>query len=260
MKLRDWLPAAVGAAIVIALVGLLEIAGRAGWVSPYLVPPPSEIAEASWRLAQEEPLAAAFFTTLLVSLAATLASALIGIPAGWLMYRYPAHGIAYEAWAGAMFSAPLILLYPLFLVLFGRNLHTIAIIGFISGVVPVLLKTYEGLARVPEVLVNVARSFRLSETQILSKVLLPSALPAVFTGLRLSFVYTTINVVGLEYLANFGGLGFLVGRMYDRFDIPAMYGAVMFVLVVSVLGFYAAERLEQAFSGHRARHTPGSAA
>ena len=148
MKLRDWLPAAVGAAIVIALVGLLEIAGRAGWVSPYLVPPPSEIAEASWRLAQEEPLAAAVFTTLLVSLAATLASALIGIPAGWLMYRYPAHGIAYEAWAGAMFSAPLILLYPLFLVLFGRNLHTIAIIGFISGVVTVLLKTYEGLARV----------------------------------------------------------------------------------------------------------------
>ncbi len=250
---QKWFAPALGGAILVGFIALLELASRAGWVSPYLVPPPSEIAAACWRLAQEEPLAAAFFTTLLIALAATLASALIGIPAGWLMYRHPAYGVAYEGWAGAMFSAPLILLYPLFLVLFGRNLHTIAIVGFVSGVIPVLLKTYEGLDRVPQVLVNVGRSFKMSERQILHKVLLPSALPTVFTGLRLSFIYTTLNVVGLEYLANFGGLGFLVGRMYDRFDIPAMYGAVMFVLGVSVLGFHAAERLEQAFAGRRGR-------
>jgi len=241
---RRLAPAAGFAALVLALAAV-EWAARAGWISPFLTPPPSEIAVAGWRMAAEEPLASAFFTTLGVALAATIAAALAGIPAGWAMYRFPTLGQAYEDWVAALFSAPLILLYPLFLVLFGRGLLTIAMIGFLSGVIPMTLKTYEGFGAVPKVLVNVARSFNLPETAVLAKVLLPAALPTVFTGLRLAFIYTTINVVGLEYLVNIGGLGYLVGRMYDRYDIPAMYAAVAFVLLISVLGFWVAERLER---------------
>ena len=195
-------------------------------------------------MAVEEPLASAFFSTLGVVFAATVAAAVAGIPAGWAMYRFPLLGKAYENWVAALFSAPLILLYPLFLVVFGRGALTIGMVGFLSGVIPVTLKTYEGFSAVPMVLINVARSFNLSERALLAKVLLPAALPTVFTGLRLTFIYTTINVVGLEYLVNFGGLGFMVGLMYDRYNIPAMYAAVAFVLLISMLGFSAAERLE----------------
>jgi len=243
--MRRWLAPAAGFAALVLALATLEWAARAGWVSPFLTPSPSEIAAAGWRMAAEEPLASAFFSTLGVALAATIAAALVGVPAGWAMYRFPTLGQAYEDWVAALFSAPLILLYPLFLVLFGRGLLTIAMIGFLSGVIPMALKTYEGFGAVPKVLVNVARSFNLTETAVLAKVLLPAALPTVFTGLRLAFIYTTINVVGLEYLVNIGGLGYLVGRMYDRYDIPAMYAAVAFVLLISVLGFWAAERLER---------------
>lgn len=231
------------------MLALLEWASRSGQISSFVVPAPTEVAAAGWRLMHEAPLARAFFSTLFVSLAATAVAALAGIPGGWLLYRFRAVGAAYESWAAALFAAPLILLYPLFLVFFGRTLFTIGAMGFVVGVIPVLLKTYEGLRGVPQVLVNVARSFNLDERGILVKVLLPSALPSVFTGIRLTFIYTTINVVGLEYLANFGGLGFLVGDMYDRFDIPAMYSAVVFVLVVSVVGFAGAERLERWLGG-----------
>ena len=47
-----------------------------------------------------------------------------------------------------------------------------------------------------------------------------AARPAIFTGLRLCLIYAMINVVGIEFLANLGGLGFLVGEMFDRYDIP----------------------------------------
>lgn len=245
MKLRRWLAPAAGFAALVLALATLEWAARAGWVSPFVTPPPSEIAFAGWRMGAEEPLVSAFLYTLGVALAATVAAAVAGIPAGWAMYRFPLLGKAYENWVAALFSAPLILLYPLFLVLFGRGPLTIGMIGFLSGVIPVILKTYEGFSAVPIVLVNVARSFNLSERALLAKVLLPGALPVVFTGLRLAFIYTTINVVGLEYLVNFGGLGFLVGTMYDRYDIPAMYAAVAFVLLISMLGFSAAERLER---------------
>jgi len=243
--MHRWLAPAAGFAVLVLALAALEWAASVGWVSPFLTPPPSEIAAAGWRMAAEEPLASAFFSTLGVVLAATVAAAVMGIPAGWAMYRFPLLGNAYENWVAALFSAPLILLYPLFLVLFGRGPLTIGMIGFLSGVIPVILKTYEGFTAVPVVLVNVARSFNLPESALLRKVLLPAALPTVFTGLRLCFIYTTINVVGLEYLVDVGGLGFMVGLMYDRYDIPAMYAAVTFVLLISMLGFSAAERLER---------------
>ena len=138
--MRRWLPAAASGALLVAALGLLEWATRAGFVSPFLVPPPSQIAIAGWRLALHGPLASAFFSTLLVTLVATAAAALVGIPAGWFMHRFRDYGIAYEAWAGALFSAPLILLYPLFLVVFGRSLFTLGVMGFLrwrhSGVAP----------------------------------------------------------------------------------------------------------------------------
>ena len=254
--MRAWLAPASGLAALIVFLAALEWAARSGWISPFLTPPPSEIAAAGWRMAAEEPLAAAFFTTLLLALGATAAAAVVGIVAGWLLYRFSAFGAAHESWLAAPFSAPLILLYPLFLVLFGRGLLTLFMIGFLSGAIPMLLKTYEGFSSVRQVLVNVARSFNVSERGILAKVLLPAALPTLFTGLRLAFIYATINVIGLEYLANLGGLGYLVGRMYDRFDIPAMYAAVCFVLLLSALGFYAAERLERALAGAGGAHSP----
>ena len=246
---RNWLAPAAGLTAGALFLATIEWAARRGLVSPFLMPPPSEIAAAGWRIAGEEPLASAFLTTLLLALGATAAAALVGIAGGWLLYRFKAIGSAYESWLAALFSAPLILLYPLFLVLFGRGMLTLFMIGFLSGVIPMLLKTYEGFNSVRRVLINVARSFNLSERSMLMKVLLPAALPTVFTGLRLAFIYATINVIGLEYLANLGGLGFMIGRMYDRFDIPAMYATVSFVLLLSVIGFYTAERLERAFAG-----------
>ncbi|MGC2518130.1 MAG: ABC transporter permease subunit [Burkholderiales bacterium] len=243
--MRERFPAIAGILLLLVLLGLLEWAVRAGAVSPFAAPPPSEVWKAGIMLFREERLAQAFLLTLGLVFAATLAAAAAGLAAGWLLYRHTALGRAYESWLAALFSAPLILFYPLFLVLFGRTLLTIVVIGFLAGVIPIIMKSREGLIAVPQVLVNVARSFKMRERDIFFKVLLPSALPTIFTGLRLGFIYATINVVAIEYLANFGGLGFMVGEMYDRFDIPAMYASVVFVIAVSVVGFYAAEKIER---------------
>ena len=54
-------------------------------------------------------------------------------------------GLAYESWVASFAAAPLVLLYPLFLVIFGRNAATIVAMSFLSGLAPVVLKTKEGL-------------------------------------------------------------------------------------------------------------------
>lgn len=242
--LYRWGPAIAGLVLLVALTATLQGLITFGAISPFVVPPPTAIAAAIPELFLEENLVGLFAVTLSITFAATAMAVLFGLPAGYLLYRYRTFGEAYESWLGAIFSAPIILLYPLFLVVMGRGILTIVVMSFVVGVTPIILSTYTGLRSVPEVYVKVARSFNMPEHGIFRKVLLPAALPQVLTGIRLALIYTMINAVAMEFLISMGGLGYLVGDLYDRYDLPEMYAAVFFVVLASVLFFTAINRVE----------------
>lgn len=84
----------------------------------------------------------------------------------------------------------------------------------------------------------------MSDVQSLIKIILPAALPSIFVGLRLALIYAMINIVAVEFLVGLGGLGYLVADMYDRYDIPSMYSAIVFVVVLSSAFFLVIERSE----------------
>jgi ABC-type nitrate/sulfonate/bicarbonate transport system permease component len=108
-----------------------------------------------------------------------------------------------------------------------------------------VLKTIEGLVTTRAVLVNVGRSLNLSGLQLFTKILFPAALPTIFTGVRLGLIFTLINVVGVEFLINFGGLGQLINDLAERYDLPGTYAAIFFVILVSILFFIAIEKAER---------------
>src|SRR5204863_1315103 len=137
------------------------------------------------RVILEEDIPHRFLVTMRESLWATALLALFGIGTGVLLYRVQLLRDATETWVAALASAPTVLMYPLFLVIFGRNERTIIMMGFVAGLPPVILKTIEGLSGTRRVLINVGRSFNLSPMQQFTKILLPAALPTIFVGLRL---------------------------------------------------------------------------
>lgn len=240
----QWGPAIAGLALLVLLGCLLQLATMTGVVSPFVFPPPSEIIKAIPGLFLDEGLVGLFGVTFGITLVATLVSIVIGLPIGWLLYRQRDFGEAYESWLGAIFSAPIILLYPLFLVVLGRGIHTIVVMSVVVGVTPIILSTYRGLIAVPRVYIHVARSFNMSERDMPWKVLAPAALPSIFTGVRLTLIYAMINTVAMEFLISIGGLGYLVGDLYDRFYIPDMYAAVGFVIFASIIFFSLIDWLE----------------
>ncbi len=94
-------------------------------------------------------------------------------------------------------------------------------------------------------LVNVGRSFGLTQSQLFWKIMLPSAVPTIGNGVRLGVIYCLISVVGVEFLINFGGLGELIDDLAERWEIPSMFGAILFVMVTSVGFFYVTEKVEK---------------
>jgi ABC-type nitrate/sulfonate/bicarbonate transport system permease component len=236
--------ALAGLAGVAAVALLLEAAIRAGWISALIVAPPSSLPAAFATLWREGFILGPFALTVGQAFGATAAAALVGIPWGYLLWRRPALGAAYEPWIGAAFAAPTILLYPLFLVLLGRGYATTIFVGFLAAVIPVVLKTREALLGVPQVLLEVGRSLRLSQAALVRRIAFPAAVPAIFTGLRLALIYALVNIIGIEFLIDFGGLGRIVSEMYFRYEIPGMYAAILLIVAVSWAFLAALARIE----------------
>jgi ABC-type nitrate/sulfonate/bicarbonate transport system permease component len=227
-----------------ALLGLWEAASAAGLVSRFIAPPPSEVIPAIADLFTDNELASRFLRTFGEVFAAAGIGAVAGMLIGWWLHRDRSAGQAYTDWIAATAAAPLVLLFPLFLVLFGRNAATIVAMGAVSALPPVILKTKEGFDGVRHVLVDVGRTFGLTRWQQMRMILFPAALPTIFNGLRLGLVFALINVIGVEFLIGFGGLGLLIAELGDRFEIAGMYAAILFVVLCSALFFYFTEKLE----------------
>src|SRR5262249_14818735 len=124
---------------------------------------------------------------------------IFGVFIGWTLNRWPIARSAYFNWFVVMGAAPLALLYPLFLVIFGRSAATIIAMGFIAGLPALVLKTCEGLRSTRRVLLDVGRSFKLSPTQQFWKIQLPASAPTIFIGIRLGLIYALLTIVGIEY-------------------------------------------------------------
>ena len=242
---QRWLPAAVGLSSIVVLLAVVELLIRIGLINRFIVPLPSDVAQSFGRVIVEEDILDRFLATGWECLAAGILLTVFGVAIGVLLYQVPLLRRACETWVAAMASAPLVLAYPLFLVLFGRTATTIIMLAFVSGLPPVILKTIEGLSSTRRVLINVGRSFKLTRSQQFWKIYFPSALPTIFVGIRLGLIFALINVVGVEFLINFGGLGHLINELAERYDLPGTYAAICFVILVSVVFFMATERAER---------------
>jgi NitT/TauT family transport system permease protein len=236
---------AVGVLSLVLCFVIIEIMTDTGVLNRFIVPPPSDMLGSFARLITEEHVVSRFLLTAGECITAGILLTVLGIAGGVLMQHYRLLQRACETWVAAFASAPLVLMYPLFLVIFGRNFWTIVVMGFVSGLPPVILKTIEGMSGTRRVLINVGKSFNLTPAQTYWNILFPAALPTIFVGIRLGLIFALINVVGTEFLINFGGLGQLINDLAERYDLAGTYAAICFVILVSVLFFMALERAER---------------
>ncbi len=139
---------------------------------------------------------------------------------------------------------PKIALAPLFILWFGvgteMKILFVAMIVFLL----VFLNTYTGVKQVSREQVTFLRLMRASEWQILCKVVMPSAVTWMFTGLRLSVPYALIGAIMGEMLASNRGLGYVMSDATAQFDTAGAFAGLVAIIVMAVL-FNGAVRLAE---------------
>lgn len=231
--------------IFIAIVlGAIESVVRLDLVDRTFLTSPSLIAAKAWEELLSGDLAGLLGITAYEVAVAFGAATIAGLPMGYTLWRYPLLGRAYDDLLGAAFASPLILLYPISLVIFGRGTTAIIVMGFLYGVIPIVLNTHQGLREVSLTYVKVGRSMRLSDGQIIRHILFPAASATIIGGLKLGLTYILISVIALEFLVDIGGIGTLASKGYFWFNTEELYLGVVSAIILSMIFIYFLEKPE----------------
>ena len=162
-------------------------------------------------------------------------AALVGIPLGFMIGRF--------AFLSGM-MAPIISLLrpvsplawlPIGLYVFKETEPASLWVIFISSIWPIILNTAAGVARVPQDYLNVARVLNLSEWKIFTRILFPSVLPHMMTGIRLSIGVAWLVIVAAEMLTGGTGLGFWVWDEWNNLNVEHILIAIFIVGIVGLL-------------------------
>ncbi len=145
----------------------------------------------------------AFFFALLLAYA-------VGLAIGVWMGAHRLSGAVGEPILVALYSLPKIVLYPVLLLIFGLGISGKVAFGALHGILPVALLTTGAIRAIPPVYLRAARTLQLTPWQTIRTVLLPAALPEVFTGLRIGFTVTLLGVLLGEMFASKAGLGSMI--------------------------------------------------
>jgi NitT/TauT family transport system permease protein len=221
------------AGVVVLALAALEALVRGGLVSRLIVSAPSTVAVKAWEDVRSGELGAHLAVTAGEFAAAFALALLLGTGLGVLFFRFRLLGGAVEPLLLGFFAAPSILLYPVFMTLFGLGSAVVVSMAVVTGTIPVTVNVSAGLAGVDRIFVKLGRSLRASPWQLFWTVMVPAATPAIFSGIRMGFTYTFISVVAVEFLLFSGGLGRMVSWRYFVFDTEGLYAGIAMVVLIA---------------------------
>jgi ABC-type nitrate/sulfonate/bicarbonate transport system permease component len=243
-----WLRRVVSHSLVLRLVSILavlagwEIAGRVP-ISPSF-PTFLDTAEATVGMLADGSLIKALAITLVPLAIGIVISALVGVGAGVAM------GLSRRIeWLGVpvfivLQAAPLAALIPLIILAYGIGITTKVLIVCVMALPVIVLNSFKAVRHTPAALIEMGRSFLGTQRQLIFKVILPSAAPVIFAGLRLGVASGFVGAVLAELLVTPTGVGDIITYNQSIAEYPKMYGAIAAVIAVSVLFIEVLEWIE----------------
>jgi ABC-type nitrate/sulfonate/bicarbonate transport system permease component len=223
-----------------------ELVTRQNWIPAWFLPIPTVVFKTLFNMVASGELIQHAAISLGRAACGYAIAAVVGIVLGLLI-----------AWSRIVedFFDPLIelirplstfALIPIFFLWFGIGNTSKIMIIFKSCLFPILLNTISGIKGVDKKLVMAARSLGATGRQLWIQVLIPSALPTIITGMRISTAIAMMALVGVEMLSSDSGLGFLVIDAQRTFDTERVFAGIM---VLSILGF-SIDRLARKIQAH----------
>jgi len=244
-----------GIVVPLAILALWQIITYFKLANVHLLASPSAVVKSFITQSKEGEL----FPQLLASLERDFSGFILGTAAGLLFGSALGLSRIFDRLFGSSFDAAkqvaVFAWIPLISVWFGSGEPAKVVFISLAAFYPVVVNTYEGIRSASREHVEVARAFRFSRLQTFRNVVLPAALPSIFSGVHLALIYSWLGTLGAEYLLAPGpGIGNL---MIDGRESLAMDKVLLGVIIAGLVGFTlnsVAARAEAFFLRWRVRN------
>jgi ABC-type nitrate/sulfonate/bicarbonate transport system permease component len=231
-------------ALVAVVLAFWELYARSSGVSPFVLPAPSQVLGALWDFRGEAvrhavPTIVETAVGFAASILAATATAVALDRIGWVRR-------AVEPLLVGSQTIPIVAIAPLIVVWFGFGLVPKVLVVILVTFFPITVALLDGFASTPAQASDLLRSFGASPGQTFRKLRWPSALPAFFTGLRISATYAVVAAVIAEYVGATEGLGIWMQLSQRSFRTDLVFAAILLTAVLSVALYAAVRAVERA--------------
>ncbi|MGN6464092.1 MAG: ABC transporter permease [Rhizobiaceae bacterium] len=223
---------AIGRLVVLVLIiGIWETCAKTGLLPAAFIGQPSTFLALLGQKIADGSIFPAIFDTLSATLIAFVAGGVLALVSALLLTTFPLLRAWLEPYIDAFNALPRVALVPLFIIWFGLGTLSKIVSGVSLMYFILLYNTLAGAQSVDPDHRLLARSLGLSGRKVFVQIVVPTAIPAIFAGLRLGLVYTLLGVVTAELIAGGKGLGSLISYYSNTFNADGVF-AVLLVLVV----------------------------
>jgi NitT/TauT family transport system permease protein len=240
-----------GSAAIVIFLLLWELAPRLGLINRTFLPPFSEIVVKGVQYAAAGKLLPQVLVSVERAAGGFGLGVLTAVPLGVLLGWYRPLEAYLNPLLQLLRQTNPVSLFPAFILFFGIGYATNVAIIYWVVVWPILLGTVNGVNQADPALVKYARSVGLPDWLIFTKVVLPSAVPSIITGMRLAATYSFLMLVVSEMVGASSGLGYLIVNAQYLLSVHLLYVGVIVLALLGIASNGALVALERRIGAWR---------
>lgn len=206
-------------------------------IPPYIVPSMSTVAKEAVRMWNVSGLAMHTGVTAAEVLIGFLLGSLLGAFFGYALGMSPTAEVALSPYILALQISPKVAFAPLFVLWMGFTIYPKILVAILIVFFPVLINVLTAVRNVDPDLINLARAFKATRSQIFWKIEFPASMPPLFAGLRIGSTLAVVGVVVGELVGGNLGLGYLLAFGEGQANTPMVFVAILMLTLVGSIAY-----------------------
>ena len=223
----------VSATIAVTLVAAWELASRAGWIHPVIFPAPTRILATFARL-WEQDLARNIGLTLMRFFGGIVVGGIPGILVGLCIGWWPRLRRIADPFIAAIHPVPKIVLFPLFIVIFGINEWAKIMSVSLTVFFPTLINAAAGARDISPLYFEVVSSYGGGKAALFRHVVLPGSLPMILSGLRIAANLGLLVTIAIEFTVTSQGIGSIIWIKLQTMRTEELYAGVVTISLIGI--------------------------
>lgn len=234
-------------AILVVIFALWEIAGRLGWIDPFITSQPSRMIKTLHNLAREGQLFHHIYVTIMETIIGFVLGTVLGTVIAILLWWSDFAAKVLDPYLVILNSLPKVALGPVLIVWIGAGPSSIIAMALFISLVVTIISVLNGFLEVSPDKIKLLKTFGATKWQILQKVVLPASIPTIISALKINVGMSWVGVIVGEFLVSKAGLGYLIVYGGQVFKLDLVMASVLILAIAAALMYKGVAWLEKKY-------------